>query len=80
MKQRRKRLFVRQSLAYRAGTSHDPSWWVGYWDNKPQALFNGDNDFRSFGSKPTEDEAAKMAQEIAAKEKHLYVFGENGEK
>lgn len=73
---RRKQLFVRQSLAYREGKSHDPSWHVGYWDNKPNMMFNGDNDFRSFGSKPTENEAAKMAQEIATKQKHLYVFGE----
>lgn len=73
---RRKRLFVRQSLAYREGKSHDSSWWVGYWDNKPKALFNGDNDFRSFGSRPTEAEAIKMAQEIVAKEKHLYIFEE----
>jgi hypothetical protein len=28
-----------------------------------------------YWSKPTEGEAAKFAQEIAAKQKHLYVFG-----
>lgn len=70
---RRKRLFVRQSLAYREGKSHDSSWSVGYWDNMPKA--HADQAFRSFGSKPTEGEAAKFAQEIAAKQKHLYVFG-----
>jgi hypothetical protein len=68
---RRRRLFVRQSLAYREGKSHDPSWHVGYWDNKPRAMFNGDNDFRSFGSRPTEAEAVKLAEEIVKKNKEF---------
>lgn len=74
MKRRRKRLYVRQSLAYREGKSHDASWGVGYWDNKPQA--HADTAFRCFGNRPTEAEAVEFAKEIAAKQKTEYIFGE----
>jgi len=66
---RRKRLFVRQSLAYREGKSHDPSWHVGYWDNKPRV--SADEAFRSFGSRPTEAEAVELAKEVVKKNKEF---------
>lgn len=66
---RRKRLFVRQSLAYREGKSHDPSWHVGYWDKKPK--LTADQAFRSFGSGPTEAEAVLLAGEIVKKNKEF---------
>lgn len=73
MRKRRLRLYVRQSLAYREGKSHDASWSVGYWDNKPMA--RADQAFRCILSQPTEAEAAQAAKELAEKDRQ-YVYGE----
>lgn len=73
MRSRRKRLFVRQSLAYREGKHPDPSWSVGYWDAFSKHL-HADQAFRVLTSKPSEKEAAEAADQIAKKQKHLYIF------
>lgn len=72
MRKRRKRLFVRQSLAYREGKSHDSSWGIGYWDNNRNV--HADQAFRQITSRPSAEEAAKAAAEIAQRQRHLYVW------
>src|SRR5262245_42705391 len=61
---RRKQLIVRQSLAYRSGQSTDARWHVGYWDDP--AATPPDEAFRSFGGRPTREEAVALARRIAA--------------
>jgi hypothetical protein len=63
MKTRKIRLVVRD-FGYRGG-----NWHVGYWDGN-----TGDpgKDFRSFGSRPTREEAEKMAEKIISKEPGRY--------
>jgi len=69
---RRKRLCVRQSLAYREGKSNDGSWWVGYWDRIPT---NADDAFRAITKRATPSEAQEAAKELARKRNKEYIYG-----
>jgi hypothetical protein len=66
---RRKRLFVRQSLAFREGQSVNSSWSVGYWDRKG---VHADQAFRVFFSKPTRQEAELAAEEFVKSNKQYF--------
>lgn len=70
---RRKRIFVRQSLAYREGTSSNPGWSVGYWDGKSNV--HADEAFRVFVTKPTEAEAIESAKFISQTRKKEFIYG-----
>lgn len=70
MKQRT-RLIIRQSLAYREGKSQDANWHVGYWD-RTKPVLPSDDAFRSFGSRPTVDEAIEFAKFLANKNKEFF--------
>lgn len=74
---RRKRLYVRQSLAYREGKSNNASWSVGYWDGPHPYLFSPrpDDAFRVITNKPTEPEAAEAAKELARQRSKEYIYG-----
>jgi hypothetical protein len=75
---RRKRLLVRQSLAYREGKCKNASWWVGYFDPPIQPsrkiYIHPDDQFRTFGSRPTREEAEAFAKELAKKKNKEYVY------
>lgn len=70
---RRKRLVLRQSLAYREGANVPGDWSVGYWDASMKKM-PADQAFRVFGSKPTREEAEDLATQIAANRKSEFVF------
>ena len=72
MKIRRKRIFVRQSLAYREGKSPNASWSVGYWDGPSKV--HADAAFRVFVTKPTEPEAIEAAKFFAQVRSKEFIF------
>ena len=71
-KRRRKRIFVRQSLASREGKT-PPRWSAGYWDGPSQ--LHADDAFRVFATFDNESEAIAAAKFFSQTRSKEFIYG-----